>query len=65
LISDSAWSQARTFEEFSTAGQHEVNIPADNVSFMAYILSDNFAGDIELIGKQCEHILGAGTHSGQ
>jgi class 3 adenylate cyclase/uncharacterized membrane protein affecting hemolysin expression len=65
LISDSAWSQARTFEEFSTAGQHEVSMPADNVSFMAYILSDNFAGDIELIGKQCEHILGAGTHSGQ
>lgn len=62
LISDSAWSQARTFEEFTTAGQHEVSMPADNVSFMAYILSDNFAGDIKLISKQCEHILVAGTH---
>jgi uncharacterized membrane protein affecting hemolysin expression/class 3 adenylate cyclase len=64
LISDSAWSLARTFEEFTTAGQHEVSMPADNVSFMAYILSDNFAVNIELIGKQCEHILGSGTNSG-
>jgi uncharacterized membrane protein affecting hemolysin expression/class 3 adenylate cyclase len=57
IISDSACSQAMQFEQFETAGQNEISMPADNVSFMAYILSNNFAGEKELIRKKCDHIL--------
>lgn len=58
VISESACSQARQFEDFDTSGQREISMPADNVAFMAYILESVFAGHMELVRKQCGHILG-------
>ena len=65
MISDSACSQARTFEQFETLGKNEVNMPADNVSFMAYILPNTFMDVVGLIQKQCKHILTSGNSTGQ
>jgi hypothetical protein len=62
VISESACSQAREFEPIETAGQHEISMPADNVSFMAYILGHGFAAKMGKVRKQCSHILGETPH---
>lgn len=58
VISEPASSQARKFTRFDTASKNQVSMPADNVSFMAYILVNGFASGMELVQKQCRHILG-------
>ncbi len=58
VISEFACSKAREFEHFETEHQREVSIPTDNVTIMAYILSDAFAEDMGMIRKQRKHILG-------
>lgn len=58
VISEPASSQAGKFTRFETTGRHQVSMPADNVSFMAYILASGFAADMALVQKQCRHILG-------
>ena len=45
-----------------TAGQHEISMPADNVSFMAYILGNGFAAKMGKVRMQCSHILGETPH---
>ena len=62
VISESACSQAREFETVETAGQHEISMPADNVSFMAYILGNGFAEKMGKVRLQCSHILGEKPH---
>ena len=57
VISESAYSSARQFESFETARQNQVSMPADNVSFMAYILNSGFAESIPLIIRQRDHVL--------
>ena len=61
VISEATCSQARTFEHFETTRQREVSMPADNVSFMAYILTSGFAEDLGLIRKQRRQLLGSPT----
>lgn len=61
VISEATCYQAHSFENFATDRQREVSMPADNVSFMAYILSGGFAEDMGMIRKQRRHILGAPT----
>jgi class 3 adenylate cyclase len=61
VISEATCYQARSFENFATDRQREVSMPADNVSFMAYILTSGFAEDLGMIRKQRRHILGAPT----
>ena len=58
VISETASSQAREFEHVEADRQREVSMPADNVTFMAYILSSGFAEDMGMIRKQRRHILG-------
>lgn len=58
VLSESASSQAREFESFVTSGQHEFSMPAENMSFIAYSLSGDFAGNMALVQKQLRHILG-------
>lgn len=58
IISESACSQAKAFDNFDTAGQREISMPADNVSFMAYILDHNFVKGMDTLHKQCAQILG-------
>jgi uncharacterized membrane protein affecting hemolysin expression/class 3 adenylate cyclase len=62
VISESACSQAKEFESVETAGQHEISMPADNVSFMAYILGNGFAEKMSKVRLQCSHILGEKLH---
>lgn len=64
VISESACSQARQFEHFETDRQREVSMPADNVTFMAYILSGGFAEEMGLIRNQRRHILGTPAGAG-
>lgn len=59
IISEFACSQAQESEHFEISGQHEISMPADNVSFMAYILDNDFAANMDNIQAQCAHILGA------
>lgn len=59
IISEFACSQAQEMENFDISGQHEISMPADNVSFMAYILDNDFAANMDNIRTQCAHILGA------
>ena len=58
IISESACSQAKAFDSFDTAGQREISMPADNVSFMAYILDHSFVKTMDTLHKQCAQILG-------
>lgn len=58
VISESTCSQAREHEHFDTDREREVSMPADNVTFMAYILTGGFAEDMGMIRKQRRHILG-------
>ena len=62
VISEPACSQAKEFESVETAGQHEISMPADNVSFMAYILGNGFAEKMSKVRLQCSHILGEKLH---
>ena len=64
VISEATSSQASEFEDFDTDRQKEVSMPADNVSFMAYILSYGFAEDMGMIRKQRRHILGNDNAAG-
>lgn len=57
VISESASSRARKFQGFDIAGQNQVSMPADNMSFMAYILANGFASQMDNIQNQCAHIL--------
>lgn len=59
VISEASRSHARNFEDFETHQQREVSMPADNVSFMAYILTSGFAEDMGMIRQQRQHILGS------
>lgn len=65
VISESACSQAREFEAFEVSRRNQVSMPADNVSFMAYILDGDFAEAMPLVQKQRDHILGNTAHSGE
>lgn len=58
VISEATCTQARYFETFNTDGEKEVSMPADNVSFMAYVLTNGFAEDMDKIRQQRRHILG-------
>lgn len=58
VISEATCAQARYFETFTTDREKEVSMPADNVSFMAYILANGFAEDMDKIRQQRRHILG-------
>jgi len=58
VISETTCTQARYFETFNTDGEKEVSMPADNVSFMAYVLTNGFAEDMDKIRQQRRHILG-------
>ena len=63
VISEPACAQARKFIQFPIAGQNEVSMPADNMVFMAYILDSGFAAGMDIVRKQCGHILGASKDS--
>lgn len=58
IISESACSQAKAFDSFDAAGQREISMPADNMSFMAYILDHSFVKGMDTLHKQCAQILG-------
>jgi membrane protein len=57
LISESTFSQVSTEHQLQHAGSIEITIPTDNISFTAYIISDENSAYSQLITKQCQHIL--------
>lgn len=57
LISETTYSQAGAEQKLPNADSIEITMPADNMSFTAYILSPEMSSYSELIQKQCEHIL--------
>jgi len=64
IISEFAFSQAKAFDHFETAGQRKISMPADNVSFMAYIVDSCFISKMDTVRKQCAHILGESFNVG-
>ncbi len=57
LISKNTFSQASTEHQLQYADSIEITMPTDNMSFTAYIISDEASAYSDLIEKQCQHIL--------
>lgn len=57
LISETTYSQADVENRLQSSDSIEITMPADNMSFMAYLLSSNMGSYSELLEKQSLHIL--------